>query len=378
MAETSSPVSVRKGHFRIKVWNFFKGACCSIVLCSPPATQGSGFTVTLNHGKMYGPGSLGTHDLQEGVLLNFVVTAPLTGNIAFFNNGAKSPNTYAETLHTGPVDGRLSNGTLINENINAGFVIKVNEPATKLPVELLICSVSEEIVEPDAKGNLVFKLHAAFDSGFAEDVVELPVQFVTGMVEVPLSEKSKRGLPSGHDQAGPFPAGSIYIGRLGDEDQDGFLDGVFALAGNTPSELIIVEGDPVLIVRPFKSDIPISPQEAGFYELNGIVQNFPNPLHTSLDKANKDVSLGFLMDVKKRLDTARTNLNRVRKRDKRGNQSWVESARVSMDGAYTEIEQAITAVETDKFEWADEKVTTAFDLLESLHREIIRTRGRFI
>ena len=224
----------------------------------------AGFKITLYGGKFYGPGNLGLQDIQDGSLENFIVTAPMTGKIPFLNNGAAEPNVLAENIHTGPIDGLLSDGTKINENVNAAFVLQVKEPETKQLVKLLVCSVSEEIVKPDDKDNLTFNLHAAFDSGFAQDALQLPVQFITGAVEVPLSEKTKRGLKGGHDTAGPMPAGTIYVGRLGDMDQDGLMDGVFTLAGNTPFELLIAEGDPVLIVRPFKSDIPIGPKKASF------------------------------------------------------------------------------------------------------------------
>lgn len=344
----------------------------------------TGFTVTLYDGTMYGPGNLGIHDINGGTLENFIVTAPLTGTIAFLNNDADLPNVYAEANHTGPIDGRLSDGTKINENVNAAFVIKVNEPETQEPVELFISSISEEIVEPDTHGNLVFKLHAAFDTGFAEDVVKMPVQFITGAVEVPISEKSRRGLATGHDQAGPFPAGTTHIGRLGDMDQDGYLDGVFMLAGNTPYELIIVEGDPVLIVRPFRSDIPITPQEAFFYELNGIVQNFPQAISSAVSSHKVEELRKFLRDIESRLLAASHNLERSKQfRKIHGNKiSYIEEAPQIIKNAISEVNSAIKSLETGKkpdLEKIDRQhLGKMLEMLKSLHKDAVKERGRIV
>ncbi len=296
--------------------NFFNAAISAGMLIAASGSLAEGFTITLTNGKLYGPGDLGTHDLQDGTLFNFVVTGAISGSIPFFNNGGKEPNTLAETLHTGPVDGKLSDGTLINENVNAAFVLSVQEPQTGEMVELMVGSVSEETVESDDRGNLTFKLDAGFDPGLPEYVVKMPVQFTTGAVALPDSEKTTRGIKGGKDFAGPFPSGTVTIGRLGDADQDGFLDGTFVLADKTPFELIIAEGDPVVIVRPFKSDIPVNPKQSGYYELSGVVNNFRKPVRDAITAKQTGVLRGYQREMEKRLRIAKTNVERARLRAK--------------------------------------------------------------
>lgn len=344
----------------------------------------AGFTVTLYDGIMYGPGNLGEHDIKGGYLKNFVVTSALAGNIAFFNNGAGLPNVAAESQHTGPVDGLLSDGTRINENIDAAFVIRVNEPETGKLIELFICSVSAEVIEPDQQGNLLFKLSAAFDTGFAEDVIQIPVYFTTGFVEVPVSDKTRHGLKGGHDSAGRYPAGTLVTGRLGDSDNDGLLDGTFVLAGNTPRELIIVEGDPVLIIRPFRSDIPVTPQEAFFYEINGIVQNFPSVTEAMIKTRRFAELAASLADIKSRIAGAKKNLGQASKEVRREQDKiWIEYATIRLNESARQLDATqglLKKIVQD--DGASRKIQPVVGnllaKLDELHKYMIKVRGRFI
>jgi len=328
----------------------------------------AGFRIELHDGKFYGPGDLGDHDIHDGSLENFIVTAPMTGLVPFLNNGADEPNVVAEAMHYGPVDGVLSDGTKINENVNAAFVLEVEEPETKMPVKLFVGSVSEEIVQPDDNDNLTFNLHAAFDSGFAKDALQLPVQFITGAVEVPVSEKNKRGLSGGHDHAGTMSAGTVYIGRLGDFDQDGFMDGVFVLAGNTPYELLIAEGDPVLIVRPFKSDIPINPKEASYYELNGVVRNFKKPILDTLSANQHHLSTNYLMDVKNRVNAVVSNIQKAKfkRKDKDKQEIWQKGMQKKLSESLALIEAEIKNLQTNKTAKTS-KIESMFMLMGDVH-----------
>lgn len=339
-----------------------------------------GFTITLHDGTMYGPGDLGVHDINGGQLKNFVVTSPLKGYIKFFNNNKAEPNVYAEKQHTGPVDGELSDGTKINENVDAAFVIEVLEPETKMPIQLFISSVSEEVVEPDEHGNLLFKLTAAFDTGFADNVIKLPIQFTTGKVQVPLSYKTINGMKEGHDKAGPYPAKTIRIGRLGDLNSDGYLDGMFVLAGNTPKDLIIVEGDPVLITRPFYSDIPVTPQEAFFYEINGIVQNFP----TVIDELSQEERLSelkeVLQDMDKRLAGAKKNLDQASSDLRPGqDKSWIDYSASQLKSVKPYLKKAIKIAKKNKNpEKVAEYSSKAISKLTDVQKNLVQVRGRLI
>jgi hypothetical protein len=279
------------------------------VLIASAAAQ-AGFHVALHGGTLYGPGARGAHVLQQGSLENLIVTAPLTGTIPFANNGSTAPNVEAESLFDGPVDGLLSDGTKINENVNAAFVVTAPDYDADRSLRLLIASISEEGIAPDEKGNLTFSLNVGFDAGPSGHVIRLPVKLTTGAVVVPNSHASQH--PSPQDAAGWFHAGRAVIGRLGDFDQDGFLDGVFVLAGNAPAELPVGGGDPVVIIRPFTSEIPVTALEAAFMTLNGIVKNFDTAeIKKSFDAKTEWTTLEHLRDISERLDAALTNVDQA-------------------------------------------------------------------
>ncbi len=302
-------------HFHIKYFRLIGliiTATCCFMLNLPLLAEG--FTITLEKGTLYGPGDLGVHSLQAGSLDNFVVTAPLTGTISLFNNGPEEPNIFAETLHVGEVDGKLSNGEIINENVNAGFVLNIVEPETGQLVQLFVCSVSAESVAPDENANLVFELTAGFDPGLPEFVVTMPITFVTGIAQVPVSEKSRRGLIGGHNNAGPYPTGYARVGKLGDFNHDGLLDGEFVHGGVAPYELIIAEGDPILIVRPFNTDIPVSAKDASYYALAGIFNNYPRLFKSSIKLKEKKVLARYSQDILERLAVTEISLDRIRER----------------------------------------------------------------
>jgi len=282
-----------------------------LMLISVSAVATSGFSLYLNDGVLHGPGGLGTHRLQNGSIQNFVVTAPLAGNVMMFNNGDALPNIKAETLHVTQVDGKLSDGTPINENVDVGFVLDILEPETQERVKLFVCSISGETVTPDDRGNIIFALTAGFDPGLPEFVVNMQVEFVTGVATVPLSEKTLRQEPGGADRAGIFPSGYSRVGRLGDFDNDGMLDGVFILGGHAPYSLIIAEGDPILVVRPFTSDIPVGAEDASLYALRGIIENYPEVLAQAV-KARADSWLAdYFIDIDERLDAIHNTIRRI-------------------------------------------------------------------
>ncbi len=179
-------------------------------------------------------------------------------------------------------------------------------------VALFVCSISKESVAPDESGNLIFSLTAGFDQGLAEFVVTMPVEFVTGAAEIPVSEKTRTGAGSGHDNPGSYPSGHIHVGKPGDFDQDGFLDGEFVLSGISPPELIIAEGDPILIIRPFTSDIPVSDRNAAIYALNGIVNNYQRAFNAAVRQRKEQVLKNYLDDIRFRLTVIGKNIARIK------------------------------------------------------------------
>lgn len=281
-------------------------------VCGVNQASSEGFNLTLSGGLLYGPGPLGEHRLQAGEITNFVVTAPLTGYVPMYNNGAALPNLSAEALHVTEVDGRLSNGVIINENIDAGFVLDIPEPDSGEMMKLFVCSTSREQVTQDTSGNLQFSLTAGFDPGLPDYVVEMDVVFVTGAAWVPKSEKTRRNLEGGHDNADAFPSGYARVGRLGDFDHNGMLDGEFVLGDNAPFDLVVAEGDPILIVRPFVSDIPVSATDAAVYQLRGIVENYPAVLASAIAAGQAQWLIDYLDDIELRVDSTRETVGRIR------------------------------------------------------------------
>jgi hypothetical protein len=336
----------------------------------------AGFRVELQGGAFYGPGNRGAHELQVGSLENFIVTAPLTGVIPFFNNGSEPQNVNAEVLFGGQVDGRLSDGTPINENVNAAFVIEVQDGSNGKKVKVLVASVSEEAVRPDQYGNLTFLLNTAFDTGIADKVVRLPVQFITGAVEIPKSRLSMEGGKIGDDMAGPYPSGRIFVGRLGDFDQDGFLDGVFVLAGTAPDAFAVGGGDPVFITRQFTSDLPIVPLEAGFHALNGILQNFPAALKKSMknNKGTMDISivLAYLTDIVVRIDAADENIRRASSAnfDKKLDNDFFLHLLGVIDEAKKNIQKAKSMVEAKRLSGGENLIDNVFALVREAVQKI--------
>lgn len=272
----------------------------------------------LKGGAFYGPGDNGVHVFPDGSLNNFVLTGPLSGFIPLFNNGAEEPNVLGEKLQTGAiVDGELSDGKLLNENMNNAFILRTTDPING-PVDVLVASIEggpfngDTIFSPDQFGNLTIQSYVAFDPGIPELVAFNPIFLTTGAATIPLSLKTQMGLSGGHDQAGPFPSGKTLIGRLGDFDNDGFLDGEILLAGNSPMNLVVAEGDPVFLNRPFVSDLKIDPLDATSLTIASVVSNFSGPLFESgLGEKNVDLTLEYLADINVRIDAAIANMQQV-------------------------------------------------------------------
>ncbi len=306
----------------------------------------AGFSLSLEGGILSGPGNMGTHKLQNGTISNFIVSAPLTGNVAFFNNATELPNIYAETLHVTAVDGALSDGTKINENVDVGFVLEFLEPETGQPVKLLVCSVSEETVRPDGKGGLLFTLTAGFDPGLAELVVKREVTFVTGVATVPISEKTRLKQSGGTDAAGEYASGYAKVGKLGDFDNDGMLDGEFILADIAPLELVIAEGDPILVVRGFTSDIPVSAVDATIYALKGMHENYPRVIDNVLKNRHYSRMEEYLSDIYSRMEILRTTISTIRISKRKLSISNEERRKISQKKHLIDsLEQAINQFE---------------------------------
>jgi len=267
--------------------------------------------IFLKAGDFYGPGITGVHPFNNAAIRNIDFTGNLQGTVPFFNNGGAAPNVSAEILLKaaigGTVDGMTSDGRPINENVDTGLYLDLLDPVTGEAAKMMVVSPQPEQFAPDAQGNITFKVHVVADPGQANLVVPFDVIFTTGALQVPKSLRTQ----GGHDMAGPFHAGRVLIGRAGDFDHDGFLDGELVLAQNSPLDLVVAHGDPIAQRRPWISDIPVTSQESFALNVNGIVQNFPDALREARRHHDRRSIMDFGFDITLRLNAALYDLDKI-------------------------------------------------------------------
>lgn len=226
------------------------GAASAATLYSTPESY-------LGAGRFYGPGAyLEPQPLFPVVIRNMVWITEKDFVTPFVNNGAAEPNIMAEKGTRGVVDGKLSNGLLINENADI-------YPAKVAGADVIIAVVDggphnglQVSLTSDA-GEVTMTMDLAMDLGVGEKgVVRLPFYGTTGSVTVPYSLQTQMG-GKGVDQAGEIPSGSVLTGRIGDFNNDGWIDGTLVATTTMPLSSSLYPGQPYVIVRHFETDIPI-------------------------------------------------------------------------------------------------------------------------
>jgi tetratricopeptide (TPR) repeat protein len=109
----------------------------------------------------------------------------------------------------------------------------------------------------DDDHNMVWTVDLALDPGFPEGIVRVDnFTLTTGQRTVPQSLQTEQGMPGGYDKAGSLESGTVLVGRVGDFDADGFLDGVIVASANVPMQADLLPGAPVGNVRGFKQRHP--------------------------------------------------------------------------------------------------------------------------
>lgn len=341
-----------------------------------PAPQPPAFTLYLKAGTFYGPGNKGIHSFNNAEVRNIVLTGPLQGFIPFANNGAELPNVIAEVLQGGVIDGYTSDGRAINENIDTGLRLLLKDPDTGESANIMVVSVEQEIVQPDAKGNLVFQAHVVADPGQPALVEPFDVRFTSGAARVPLSRRTQNNTYGGHDFAGPFPSGHVLIGRIGDFDHDGFLDGELVQAENAPLNLVVAQGDPLAQRRPWISDIPAPPSLAVVLNVNGIVQNFPEPLVEAFNKGRFNVAMDYGFDITGRLNAALYDLNAIlaSKEASPKQRARARTARFLVRTARQQIERGLDVLsDSSTRSWKDREAVISMQLgLKSLSLALLQ------
>lgn len=128
----------------------------------------------------------------------------------------------------------------------------------------------------DAERNFVWQVDLALDPGFVEGIIRVDgFRLTTGWVQVHPSLQTSQSAPGGYDRAGSLPSGSVLLGRVGDFDRDGFLDGILVAAANVPLAADMLPGAPVGNRRGFVSDIPVDPLMAAGLALAGVANLRP-------------------------------------------------------------------------------------------------------
>lgn len=211
----------------------------------------------MGSGRFYGPGAYTEpQPLFPVVIRNMVWITEKDFVTPFFNNGAAEPNIQAEKGTRGVVDGKLSNGLLINENADI-------YPSKVAGTDVIFAIVNGgphnglQVSSTTETGEVTMTMDIAMDLGVGEKgVVRLPFYGTTGSLTVPYSLQTQLG-GKGVDQAGELLSGSVLTGRIGDFNNDGWIDGTLIAVSTMPLDSPFYPGQPYVIARNFETDIPI-------------------------------------------------------------------------------------------------------------------------
>lgn len=216
-------------------------------------------------GHLYGPAALPDQETPTGRLSEIELEGPfLRGHIAPFNNGGQAPNLPGEAFQGLDVDGKLCDGTLINEHADVGYV-----GLMKGQLKLLLAAVDggpnrgRVDFYLDDDWNWTIHDDIAIDPGFPVGVIKInDFRWSTGPRPLPPSVQTARKYPGGVDQAGSKMTGEFIPGLLGDDDFDGYADGVFNAVGSFPLTSAFLPGAPFSQTRRFVSDFAVSARQA--------------------------------------------------------------------------------------------------------------------
>ena len=234
---------------------------CGLATASavPPAAAATLWSVPesyLGTGYFFGPGAyMIPTPLFPVMIRNMAFTTDHNFLTPFWNNGGQEPNLKGEKDFP-PVDGKLSNGALINENADLGVFTLAGArflPAVVEGGEY----VGEQRATTDPDGNVVMEMELMLDMGIGEKgVIRIPFRGTTGTVAVPAPLANEQGSASA-ESAGPLKTGETLSGRIGDFNGDGFIDGTLVAVGVMPLSSPVYPGQPFAMSRNFETDIPI-------------------------------------------------------------------------------------------------------------------------
>jgi len=220
-------------------------------------------TSYLGTGEFEGPGAtVATEPLFCTVIRKMMFVNDRDFITPFENNGPEEPNIRGELRMPGTPDGKLSDGTLINENVDTCATTVAGVTLLPAVIEGGLYQGQQVSATLD-DGNVTMAFDIALDLGVgAHGVVRVPFYGTTGEITVPKSLQTQGG-GKGVDQAGKYPSGTRLRGRIGDFNHDGWIDGTLVAAGVMPLDSPFFPGQPYVIIRNFETNIPINGQWSG-------------------------------------------------------------------------------------------------------------------
>ena len=278
--------------------------CLTLLACTPVFAQAAPapHVFSLHGGHFFGPGPIVPDTpLPDGSIRGISYDpAKLEGAAAFAAGGRLLSD--GKTTTNGNIDaGALEIGGVKAEG-------KTNEGKT-----FWLYAVAggpnggRELYRFDADYNMVWTVDIGLDPGFAEGIVRVNgFELTTGTRKVPLSLQSAAHQPGGYDKAGSYASGAKLIGRVGDFDADGFMDGIIVATANVPMQADLLPGAPVANKRGFTTDVAIDPLFALELTLHGIVNMRPLVKETLTGKHLDQLTL-WVQDINERLLAARSN-----------------------------------------------------------------------
>jgi hypothetical protein len=322
------------------------------------------YTFELHGGFFFGPGPIVPDTtLPDGRLTNI-------------HFDLRAWRGYCEFHNDGRHASRLSDSrTRINQNIDAGHLLigGSNSPILLAAVDGGPHHGREEYVL-DSHYRLVWRVDIALDSGFAEGIIRLN-DFVlsTGVARIARSQQSATGEPGGYDQAGTLSSGTYITGRLGDFDQDGFLDGVLVAAPNVPIAADMLPGAPVGNQRGFRTNVPIEPWLSLELVLRGI-QQLQVPIDTLIGERDRTQIVRLVTEMGERTRVAHGNLERAA-----ADSSWSNTGtRDAVDSLHTVMEEYESAVEAMLREIPSGSAAAELDSLRGASRRAFEPLGTAI
>lgn len=242
------------------------------VASTSSATADNGYTITTVTGFAHGPGPMPATPILYGRFTNVNVDAKLTGESPFFNNGPAEPNHTGAFKIFGGQRSTLSNGIPFNEHVDGG-VITIGQGALHMMAGIPANGPNQgaEYYRVDERLNWCWKTDVALDAGFEPGLtVSKNLNIKSGVIWVLPSLQTEAASPGGFDRAGEIPSGAPVVGRVGDQDNDGFVDATMVGVGRVPLNFIFVPGAPLVMMRSVVTNIPVAPRVSGILELAGI------------------------------------------------------------------------------------------------------------